>query len=513
MPKNAPPPGQRMTWEAAKGRWRKIHRGKVFTYPAPSKSDRAAERVAWEAFETFRAEIDADRDAAKPHREEYETATEVRLQLTRWIADELAATERTGDVPTSEERDHPEPEEWRSYLTGWRDRLSAELRTLKREGAKVSPKPLDRPDTVFAWPFVGCADSEEKSWLRRLDTLADYRRLKGEAETPEDRTVRAAAARLLAEKGMTCKPSTVRRLSQRLDTLTAWRGADDLETITAAWLSDYRTHLLGEVKDGRSSEANAKEIMNAARGLVRWLYEREEIDRLPRNIQKVNVTAPLRKPETYPVGLLSEVVNLAPGRIRAWLLLLANCGCYVSDLAALELSEVDVHLGTITRRRTKTEGKKSAPTVTHVLWDATHEALLAELERRAEPQPGCESLALLTTEGGKLLYFVPSKNGKDAQRVDNVANTVKNWAKRETRIDVPTNLQRWRHTGATLLRNMKDFSDLAELWQANAPQGVTDRHYAAAPLARLADATAHLGTLYGFSTDPERLATAKARVG
>ncbi len=513
MPKQTATPGKRMTWEPARSRWRKTYRGRKFLFSAPNRSDRAAERDAWAAWLVWEAEQRADLESNKPHRDAYEAATAVRLELVRWIGAELEALERTGDVPLTEADDHPEPEGWRAYLVRRRDRLAKELRTLEAEGSKTSPKPLDRPDTVFAWPFESADDREERAWLRRLDTLADYRRLHAEPEVPDERTVRSAVARHLEEKGMTCKPSTVRRLSQRLATLTAWRGGDDLEAINAAWLSDYRTHLLGEAKIGRFSEANAKEEMNVARGLVRWLYEREELDRLPRNIGKVNIAAPLREPKTYPVGLLSEVVGIAPGRLKPWLLLLANCGCYVSDLAALELSEIDVELGTITRKRTKTGDKKSAPTVTHVLWDATLAALRDELERRPEPQAGCESLALLTTEGGRLLYFVPGKHGATDQRIDNVGNTLKNWAKRERRMNVPTNMKRWRHTGATLVRSNREFADLCELWQANAPQGVTDRHYAAAPLARLADACAWLGDRYGFQTSPLRLSEVKAGFG
>ncbi len=508
-----------MTWQKERSRWRKTFRGRVFLFSAPSKSDRQSEREAWAAWLIWEAEQRADLEQNKPHRETYEAATEVRLELSRWIGSELEALERTGEAPDDEgddERGKSEPEEWRAYLVRWRDRIAGELRTLERCFSTDNPKPLNRPDTVFAWPFESASEEEERRWLRRLDTLSNFKRFRVETEVPEDRTVQAAAARHVQDKAATCKPSTVRRLTQRLETLTDWRGADDVRNINGAWLGDYRSHLLARVKGGRSA-GDAKETMNAARGLVRWLWEREEIDNLPRNLRKAKIVAPTNVPETYPPDLLRPMIDATPNRIRCHLLVMANTSSTAADLSELELGQIDLEAGTLTRKRTKHDSRPNAPTVTYVLWDDTLEALEIELENRPEPQPGCEKLALLTSEGGRLLYFTP-RTGKADSRTDNVGNVIKKWAGRKaTREavgrDVPTNLQRWRKTGATLLRAEKDFADLAELWQANAPVGVTDRHYAAAPLARLTDATAHLGRVYGFETSPERLERVRSALG
>ncbi|MFH5806353.1 hypothetical protein [Alienimonas sp. DA493] len=487
----------------------------------PSKSDREAERAAWEGFLTWRADIDAKGDEAKPHREDYEHATAVRLELSRWIADELNALERTGEVPESEadpERGKPDLEEWRNYLIRWRDRLAKQLQKLEREFAKVSPKPLDRPDTVFSWPFAGCEDAEERAWLRRLDTLADFRRHRPETDVPEDRTVRAAVGRYLERKATEGhKPSTLKRSSERLSEVVTFAGGDDVECINAVWLERYRSHLLSEVAstERKFSTDNAKATLDVCRTFVRHLYETEQLDRLPRNVDKIHIKAAKKKPETYPPELLKVMADAAPDRLRCWLLLLGNLGCLPVDLSDLKLSEVDAELGIVTRKRSKTEEATNVPVVSHVLWDQTLETLREQLEDRPEPLPGCEDRALLTRTGSLLKYYAEGKGKNELITVDNVRNALNQLKRKMARrsVKVPTRADRWRKTGASLLNSEAGFAELVQLWLGHAPQTVADKHYAAAPLTRLADAVAWLGERYGFDTDPDRLTEAKRRLG
>ena len=516
MPKKSTKPGERMTWEGDRKRWKKVYAGKTFHFAAPSKSDRPAERAAWEAFEKWRAVIDADRDKNKPHREEYERATAVRLGVVRWIGDELSALDQTGEVSPSEEERHPDSEEWRAYLTSWRDRLAKELTALEREFAKVAPRPLDRPDTVFEWPFIGCTDAEEKAWLRRVDMLADFRRLHGEKTVPDDRTVRAAVRRHLDRKRAEgCKPSTLKRLEERLAEVVRFGGDGDVAAINAGWLERYREHLLAEVQSGRYSRENAKATLNVARTFVRGVYRAEELNALPRNIDDLAIKTERKSPETYPPHLLKELAGQAPAPLRCWLLLIGNTGMLPADLSDLKIDEADLELGTITRKRSKTADHGNVPTVTWLLWDETLEALRQQAEDRPDPAPGCEDLMLLVRNGGRLKYYAAGKGKNDTVTVDNVRNALTRLRKKMagSGINVPTRVDLWRKTGASVINSQKDSAGLVQLFLGHSPATVADKHYAAAPLGRLADATVRLGEVYGFATDPGRLTNAKAALG
>jgi hypothetical protein len=75
-----------------------------------------------------------------------------------------------------------------------------------------------------------------------------------------------------------------------------------------------------------------------------------------------------------------QVYQPAQDRLKLYLLLIANCGFYASDIGSLRKSELDLKKGTITRQRTKTgddfdrtkyHSASNVPDTTYVLWPET----------------------------------------------------------------------------------------------------------------------------------------------
>jgi integrase len=76
------------------------------------------------------------------------------------------------------------------------------------------------------------------------------------------------------------------------------------------------------------------------------------------------------------------------------LLLALNGGYTQTELAKLELADMDLENAIIDHRRAKTEARRTVP-----LWPETVEALRASLEKRPEPGPDAEGLVFVTKQG------------------------------------------------------------------------------------------------------------------
>ena len=75
-----------MTWDKAGQRWKKWYKGRPFYGKrGVKKTDEDAYQRAVEEFERWRAETDAETDANKPYRKEYEAAVKLRQEIVDWL--------------------------------------------------------------------------------------------------------------------------------------------------------------------------------------------------------------------------------------------------------------------------------------------------------------------------------------------------------------------------------------------------------------------------------------------
>ena len=141
-----------------------------------------------------------------------------------------------------------------------------------------------------------------------------------------------------------------------------------------------------------------------AKQFIRRLAEMKLIP-LPGNIDsrrfRFNHSAPARI-EVFTVEEVRDLLGKAPERMRLYLLLMVQCGCYQNDIAELRQDEVDWKAGTIKRARSKTR-ERNGPVVTYKLWPETFE-LLRKYRSDGE--------LVLTTEKGNPLVSYKLVDGK-----------------------------------------------------------------------------------------------------
>ncbi len=122
---------------------------------------------------------------------------------------------------------------------------------------------------------------------------------------------------------------------------------------------------------------------------VEWLFE-NDVCPLPKNYhnKKFSIVCPKVKYRYWTREEFEAVYATTNDRLRLYLLLVANCGFYSSDIASLKKKEINLKAGTITRQRQKTGDDldldkyapaSNVPVVTYHLWPETLKLLKANL--------------------------------------------------------------------------------------------------------------------------------------
>ena len=89
-------------------------------------------------------------------------------------------------------------------------------------------------------------------------------------------------------------------------------------------MANYHAHLLGEVKAKRLTNTYAKELLTTSKAIVRWLWEQEAIDNLPRNLNKLKIEADTPTIKTLTIEEAKILIKEATDRQRLYTLLMAK---------------------------------------------------------------------------------------------------------------------------------------------------------------------------------------------
>ena len=498
-------PGNRMGWESGKSRWRmKPPGGKAWTSRKCERTDLLYEAEAWADWLRYQAEAAAVRN---PHQREYDLARSYRTEMLAWIAAELDAVERTGVGPTeawldpeAEELGPPEPADPDEFTAECeRDRawITDEIRELARLEREPTPLPLDGPKTLWVDPLAGKPEAARRRWQMRISNLDSAARYAAESIPPEDKTVRASMARYVAEKKLVGRKwGTIRRIEQRLETVTRYAGGDALDRVDEAWASRVYREVLGR----SISASDKKGTWGNVTAWIKWAYDEDEIDREPKGLRRKSIEVPKKKVRPQnPEWLIETLREVRNSDVRTWVLLMANTGMQPVDLADLRIDDVDWEAGTVRRARVKTRDRSDdVPEVTHLLWNETLTALRDSFDRRASPQDGYGDRILLNRNG------IPVWRDGASGKTDNVSRAY-------YRIPKPDggsrpSIKEIRSTGSSLLRSLGYQMDLIARWLGHSPSGVADVYYVGGEEdPELAGACVRLGELYGFETSPDRL--------
>ncbi len=234
--------------------------------------------------------------------------------------------------------------------------------------------------------------------------------------------------------------------------------------------------------DGWSADY-AKKVFGIAGSFVRHLYEREVLEKLPRNLGKkeYRFSRPTEAIEVFTNEEISELLSMAKGQQRLHLLLMLNCGFNQIDVSDLLKSQIDLERATITGRRSKTGRNTSTPLVCYPLWKETTELLREHMAKEGER-------ALLTHSGRPWVRKETLANGR-LKKADNIAT---NYRRLRAKVGIIKSLKVFRKTSATRLRSHSVYRDLRFYFLGHSTRNLADKHYAKESPQLLAEAVAWL---------------------
>jgi len=499
----------KLSWQPGsggrKGRWKKVYRGKAYTFPSGrGKSDRDAYDAALAAWEKKKVELDAT--APKPHQAEYEKVIREWEEVGMWCREhgdpEMEETAGSKLADLRKRLAQPKPPkimpgdafdgQFRpevvdpAGMTRLKEAYAAmETDTAARWAREMPVNPdLSQFDVEFVRPFTVSGvlakddlhlrplHKEHEIWRDRLDVMQRN-------ATPADDSIAAYVDRFLAQKkddsaAGEVTPTRVYTLRIQLTHFKDWLGGGvSVQKIASSTLVEYRTALLREVSKGAWSTTTASNRMSTVKSFVRWLWQIEAIESLPRVLDALSLNIAKSSPPviTYTKDEISTLIGAAIDRTRLYILLMLNCGMTQKDIADLQHSEVDWKQGRITRKRSKTKKHRNVPVVSYQLWSET----LALLKQ--ERSPGGKGRVLLNRNGSPLVFDDVDKEGKPI-KCDNIRNAFNRVCKKT---GMAKHLKALKKTSATLLRGHRHYASLYDLFLGHAPTSMADKHYTLPP--------------------------------
>jgi integrase len=254
---------------------------------------------------------------------------------------------------------------------------------------------------------------------------------------------------------------------------------------------------LESVQAGNWSRSTAMDRLNSVKSFIRWLWQVDAIQSLPRNMdfssKALQISSPSPAIVVFDKPEITTLLNDASQRTTLYMLLALNCGMTQKDIADLNMPEVDWNSGRVNRKRSKTRESKNVPEVSYLLWPETLRLLI--LAR----SPAETGLVLLNESGSPLWNLEVDANGK-VKKNDNVRNAFER-IRKKTGIKKP--FKSLKKTSASLIRNNSSYASLERLFLGHAPQSMSDRHYTLPPQTLLDDAITWLGKEYGVVVEGE----------
>jgi integrase len=497
-----------LSWDKAGARWKKIYRGRVwYSKRGLKKGDKVAHRQAVNSFNEWKTTADADAEAHKPHADQYAQAIALRQTMLDWLLLERG-NEEAYDNPTIEITRDGKTDTIYLPLRGAtyqqeHDQLAREIDRLKVDFARTNPPALNTPATLPVDPLEHRPLVEKNFWRENLKALRQHDKWTGTTEHAQ--TVGANIDTYLAMKKKQAESGQIGHgryvvLKYHLEHFRRVVGELALEHLTSNTFANYHANLLNEIKAGTFKPVYAKSILASIKEFVRWLWETEAIENLPRNLAKLQITADPPEIKTLSVEEIKTLLAEASGRTRLYITLMLNIGATSKDLSDLTPAEIDWERGRIKRRRSKTKREKNVPIVDYPLWATTFDLLKRYGNRKGER-------AILTQSGKPLRRWEDKGDGK-TRNADNVRWA---WQSLADRLGITKSAKLCRKTSASMLAEHETFGRFASLFLGHTPKTTAERHYVKTPQDLFDAAITWLGEQFGIDsalpTSPRRAAT------
>lgn len=259
------------------------------------------------------------------------------------------------------------------------------------------------------------------------------------------------------------RQGTVSATENNITVFRKWaKDKTPLSAITEKLLFDFFDHLASEIGSGKMAKGYAHQILLYTKSFIKRQWELHRID-LPRNISSRDLTirVPLSAIEVLSLDEVKAFYDRGSSLLKTCMLLSLNCGFNQIDIATLRHSEVDWVAGTITKKRVKTGGVDSVPTITWKLWATTFEQL--KKHRSQHPE-----LVLLGRTDKELI------RGEGLERVDVIART---WRHLRTKLGNKLEYKLLRKTASTKLASHPVYGRYAQYFLGHSASTVADRHY------------------------------------
>lgn len=438
-----------MTWEKSTRRWRKMFKGQVYVVSCRQL------------------------DAPETKEGSYQAANE-------WWLKQKAELD---GVPT------PRPNE------GWITELERRKSWAQSQGDQTLTAALEKDISRLESEGIGDLSPslarrtylpEGELWEDRLSRI-----LPAGPPPDADRTIASFVQRWLSNQKTRAQAGNIsiaqfRNLTLYLNTFRDWIGPSlPIEAIDADRWDRFSNFLLERLAAGSWSPSHCEKLLRHARAFISWACKIAKVP-IPENLhdrdKRISVPAP--KIEVFTVQEVYDQLLHATGRLRLNLLLMINCGFTQRDISDIHPDEVDWSLGTITRKRSKTQRFESVRIVRYQLWPETFSLL--RLYRSQDPDH------VLLTQNGRPWVV------RDTKEYDSIKTMyVYLCSKLEKKgLKPPLTLKYFRKTSASLLKSNPLYRDLVGVFLGHAPASIAEAHYADYPQQTFDEAIAWLRTQY-----------------
>lgn len=432
-----------MTWEPRKLRWRKMHKGTIYTISCEALGVPPTKEESYQAANRWWRE----RSKAIPMIE-----PSVRLE--------------TYDFDTGEPSG-----EYIEYSRSEVDYHKSRQVEIKRKihdliHAKQLPE-----DTTLGWHVA--------QWLQRQRSKVDTKEI-----TPGRYDNLRRAIEIFRD--FNGSPTPIVSIDEK--TVDDFFQHVYAHVIVKSKIDDGEPLTEGEKKIDPWSPEYAKATFGIMKTFIKSCYSRRLFE-FPRNLDEHKIAISPNAIEPIAVEDFKRMFQQAKGQLKLHLLLMLNCGMRSTDISDLLDAEVDWQEGRIVRKRSKTRkhNAKRIPTVNYRLWDETF--ALLKLHRS-----GGE--VVLRTKSGGLWCWEKMVDGKPKPRSsDNIAT---NYNRLRKSLKITSPLKAIRSRGASTLESHEYYGRYTIHYLGESPRSIKDKHYAE-PSVDLFDTILNwLGKQFGF---------------
>ena len=331
------------TWHKSGQRWKRVYRGRTFYGPrGVTKSDRQAYAVAVAMFNDWKTKVDREADADKPNAAQYQEAIRLRQSMVDWLSLERnRQTEYDEQIADFRQHQATFPDGPQGKLLDYADeydQMVKELDRLNRDFARVNPPPLDEPGRLPVNPLRYRINNERRVWIQRLGQLEAHEQWDG--TTDREKTIGANLDQFLVTKRQQADAGQIAYgwfdvLKYHLDHFRTFAGQVGVENLNANLLANYHAYLLADIQAKRITTTYAKQLLGTVKSFFRWLDESEIIERLPRNLNKLQIAADAPTIGDFHAKGNQALLAKATDRPRLYTLLMLNTGMTGKDISDL----------------------------------------------------------------------------------------------------------------------------------------------------------------------------------